>query len=383
MDIMIPSAGTPLKITDIIKASISSCDFEDKIKSMLGVRYVFTVNSGTTSLYVILNALKRLFNKNEVILPAYTAPSLILPIKKAGLKYRLVDVSLKTFNMDVKEALDAVDDNTLTLLCIHMFGIPIDMSGMQDIKDICIIEDAASSFGTRKESKFTSTFGDIGFISFNRGKNLSLISGGIIVTDNDKFADAIANEIKKLPSLDFYGKVSIYLKAVGLSYAVRPWCYTLMNSIISNFKYTSLHDDFISFQYTDFQRSLGCLLTDKSAQIFSDRETKGRLLYNALKDINGIRLPLISDGWKVVFNQFPFLVEDAGKRSKVLNAIIDSGLEATILYDKPIHKIYNYEIQNYPNAEYMANRLVLIPVHHYVSARKLYEVVESIKDTLK
>ncbi|MBI5682441.1 MAG: DegT/DnrJ/EryC1/StrS family aminotransferase [Deltaproteobacteria bacterium] len=380
---MIPSAGTPLKLIDIIKASVCSCDFEANIRKMLSVKYAFTVNSGTTALYVILSVLKRLSNKNEIILPAYTAPSLILPIKKAGLKYKLADVSLETFNMDVNEALNMADDNTLAILCIHMFGIPLDMSGMRDMEGVCVIEDAASSFGTRKENKFTSTFGDIGFISFNRGKNLSIISGGLIVTDSDRFADIISDEIKKLPSLDFYAKVGIYLKAVGLSYAVRPWFYTIMNGAVSNFKYTSLHEEFHSFHYTDFQRSLGCALIKKSGRIFSDRERKGRLLYGALKDINGIRLPLIPDGWNVVFNQFPFLVEDEGKRLKLVNAVINSGLEATILYDKPIHKIYNSENQNYPNAEYMASRLVLIPVHHYVTERKLYKVVESIKDALK
>jgi len=380
---VIPSAGTPIKIKDIIKAVIFSCDFEDEIKRMLGVNYAFAVNSGTTAFYIILSVLKKLSDKREVILPAYTAPSLLLPIKKAGLEYRLVDVSLDTFNMDTEKLAEVISDNTLAVLFIHMFGIPVEMEKSKNIKGVFRIEDAASSFGTRRGKQFTGTFCDIGFVSFNRGKNLSTVSGGVIVTDNLQFADAVKRRMADLSRPSPFARVKIFLKALGLSLAVRPWFYSIFRHIVSGFKYTSLHEDFDSYHYTKFQGSLGCLLQERSETIFLDREAKGNLLYNGLKNIKGIRLPCLPDDWRIVFNQFPFLVEDAKKRMKVLDAIIKAGVEATMLYDKPIHKIYDEPHKDYPNAEYMADRLILIPVHHYVTERSLYKLLEAIETEIK
>src|SRR3989339_223622 len=147
---MIPSTGTPVTIPDILQATFTSSDFEAEMRRLLGVKHVLTANSGTTSFYVILLALKRLLGGDEIIMPAYTAPSLVLPIKKAGLNYRLVDVSLETFNMDLSKALEAVTDKTMAMLCIHMFGLPLLIDKLREQTDVFLLEDAASSFGTSK-----------------------------------------------------------------------------------------------------------------------------------------------------------------------------------------------------------------------------------------
>jgi dTDP-4-amino-4,6-dideoxygalactose transaminase len=380
---MIPSAGTPIKIADILNSIVHSSDLEDSIKKMLVTRHAFAVNSGTTALYIILRALKRLSDKDEIILPAYTAPSLTLPIKKAGLKYRLVDISPHTFNMDVEKTAAAVTDRTLAVLCVHLFGLPVELGNGTRKTDAFVIEDAASSFGTRKGIRFTGTFGDIGFISFNRGKNLSTVTGGIIVTDNEKFAELIRNEIEKLPSHSFSGKTRLFLKSIALSYAVRPWFYTLFQKAISKFKYTSLHEDFDSFQYVMFLGSLGCSLLKRAEDIFNDRKEKGRILHDAFSNIKGIRCPEIPEGWSVVFNQFPVIVENPEKRMRVFEEINRLGIESTILYDKPIHKIYQYNGGSFPHAEYISERLVLIPVHHYVKNETLYKVVETVEGVVR
>lgn len=380
---MIPSAGTPIKFGDILNSVIHSSDFEARIKKMLGIRHAFAVNSGTTALYIILRALKKLSDKDEIILPAYTAPSLTLPIKKAGLKYRLVDMSLDTLNMDTGKTAAAVSDKTLTILYVHMFGLPVEIDRMNGRNNTFVIEDAASSFGTKKGLRFTGTFGDIAFISFNRGKNLSTVTGGIIVTDNEKLAGLIRNEIEKLPSHSFSGKTRLFLKSIALSYAVRPWFYTVFRKAISRFKYTSLHDDFNSFRYVAFQGALGCSLLKRAEDIFHVREEKGKVIHDAFSRIKGIRCPEIPAGWRVVFNQFPIIVENAEKRMRVFEAINRMGVESTILYDKPIHKIYGYNGGSFPNAEYISERLVLIPVHHYVKNETLYKVVETVERVVR
>lgn len=376
---MIPSAGTPVRVSEIIRSAVFPADLEEAIQRMLGVKYAFAVNSGTTAFYMILRALRRVSDRDEVILPAYTAPSLTLPIKKAGLNYRLVDISPYTFNMDIKSASAAISDRTLAVLCVHMFGIPVEIGKVEAPEGTEVIEDAASSFGTRMGNRLTGTLGDTGFISFNRGKNLSTVTGGIIVTDNDRMADLVRDETGNLPTRRFPDRTRIFLKALALSYAVRPWCYTLLKRAISRFKYTTIHEDFESFRHTAFQGALGRILLKRADELFRDREEKGRLLYDALGNTSGIRCPDLPAGWRIAFNQFPFIVEDASKRMRVLEAVTGTGLEATMLYDRPIHKIYGNGNESHPHAEYMADRLVLIPVHHYVEAESLHRAIDAVR----
>lgn len=395
----IPSAGTPVQLSDLIIAIKGAFGkeaplLERIIEKLLNIKHCLLVNSGTTAFYVILKAIKKFSDKNEVILPAYTAPSLILSIKKAGLKYRLVDISLKTFNMDAEKVMSAIGSETMAVMPVHMFGLPFaidkfidEIKGLQNEEGFYIIEDAASSFGTmRKNGKYTGTFGDIGFFSFNRGKNLSITTGGAIVTDDDRLSAIISEEIRNLPRLDTNGRLILFLKTVGLSLAVRPWFYTLFQPFISKFKYMTLHQDFDSFQYTDFQRALGISLFRKANNIFHRRMENGLYLVKALKDMMGIRLPVLSDNWQIVFNQFPILVEDEWKREKALHEIYKTGVEATTLYDKPIHLIYegnNFDVDPFPNATYLSRRLILIPTHPLIGIKNLKKVVDAINRGLR
>ena len=90
MKLLVPSTGTPISFLDILAGVTSSFNrpmaaFENTLKVYTNKKHCYFTNSGTTAFYLILKALKKLSDKTEVVLPAYTAPSLILPIRKAGL----------------------------------------------------------------------------------------------------------------------------------------------------------------------------------------------------------------------------------------------------------------------------------------------------------
>ncbi len=392
MGITIPSAGTPIGVMDIVNGTVASVNgnsiplFEETVKTFSGKKFCFFVNSGTTALLVTLKVLKTISDRSEVILPAYTAPSLILPIKKSMLKPVLCDISLDTFNADLERLEGTITDKTLCVIPVHMFGLACDMkriSGIARKKGAYVVEDAASSLGSKLNAMVTGSFGDIGFYSFNRGKNLSTFAGGCLVTDNDDIAGLIEKEIAKLPSLSLKSKIKIMVKTVALSLAVRPVLFTLLHSIISRFKHNTLHPDFESFEYTTFQAGLGYSLFQRSNYIFENRNKKGMFLYDSLKGLNGIKLPEILHDSNPVFNQFPLLIDDQERRDFLFDEISRIGVECTILYPYPVHKSHDlgYDLSRDPfkNASYMAERLLLIPTHHFVSMSKLEDIVELIR----
>lgn len=74
--------------------------FEEAFADYIGVKRAFLVGSGTSALFIILKALKKLHRGREVVLPAYTVPTLTLAIERAGLTTRLSDIDINTFNLD-------------------------------------------------------------------------------------------------------------------------------------------------------------------------------------------------------------------------------------------------------------------------------------------
>ncbi|HIG47923.1 MAG TPA: hypothetical protein EYQ20_16385, partial [candidate division Zixibacteria bacterium] len=246
MPIRIPSAGTLLNSHDLLKALSGlwhhhSHTFQAMLRTRLGKSYIIVVNSGTTACYISLKAIAASrTSRREVVIPAYTAPSITLPIKKAGLIPRLCEVSLDTLNMDPARLEEVIGPNTLCVMPVHMFGLPCDMDAIRKAlpdKEMIILEDAASSFGSKLGNRETGALGDIGFLSFNRGKNLSTMAGGCIATDETLMYEHMEREKQKLPVLGAIDQLKLWLKLIGLSAAVRPIGYTLLYELVKRYKY--------------------------------------------------------------------------------------------------------------------------------------------------
>jgi perosamine synthetase len=391
---MIPSVGTPVRFKDIVNGLFSGGSFDkfaETIAEHTKRRHILLANSGTTAYFLILKALQRLSNKKEVILPAYTAPSLILPIKKAGLVPRLCDIDLKTFNMDLTALPGAMSDDTLAITIVHMFGLPQWFESPAEenefSKSSFIIEDLASSQGSTLNGRPVGSFGDVSFVSFNRGKNFATLAGGAVGTDREDIFRLVMEEGKRhLLQPAFMKRIGIILKAIALSLAVRPWFYTMFRSFISQFKYQGLHLDFSLQAYTSFQAGMGNSSFQKAHFIFEKRFENGLHLHRALAGLDAITIPAIPDGSIPVFNQFPFLVDNPSKRDTILNALIRGGIEATFLYPYPIHEVYDFGYDRskdpFPHATYLSKKLILIPTHPYVNKNHLDRAVDIIRKNL-
>ncbi len=392
MKIITPSAGTPTRFKDILGGIFGNKkQFEKKLLDFVENEKILLTNSGTTSIWIALEALKKLKpERNEIILQAYTAPSLILPIRKAGLKPVLADTSPKTFNIDFDTF--EITEKTLAVMVVHMFGIPLEMDKLnQKIKDsgqdIFLIEDAASSMGTKIGKSQSGGICDVGVISFNRGKNYSTLNGGAIFTNNSEIYEICKSKVDQLKELTFKEKLIQKFRAVALALAVRPFFYTILLQLISRFKYTEIHLDFVSFEFTDFQGGLGSSQFEIADEIFEVRKKNGDFLINEFENCQEVIIPELPKDTFTCFNQFPLLLKNPKNREKIVSKILEeTQLEVTTLYDRPIHKVSEYEeFRNFgsedlfPNSTMFSEKILLIPTHPLVSREKLQNAVGIIK----
>jgi len=392
-----PTAGTPYRFSDLFFAKLGLFQskqvfvkYSDILKSYFNVENLALVNSGTTANFIIYKVLKDQRKREEqveIILPAYTAPSLLLPIEAAGLKPVLVDIDPATFNLDLKKVHEKLNPKTLAIMPIHMFGLPCAVDPLLQLmkdSDIFIIEDGASALGTTVNGQHIGTRAPFGFYSLNRGKNVSTLAGGIITWQDKNLTEQFEKYICELTSLPAHAQFLMFLKVVALSLAVRPFTYTLLNPIVAKFKYTTLHTHFDSFQYTKMQAALGINLWKRIARLDQKRIDNGNRLIAIFRDKNGFRIPVIPEGSKVAFNQFPVVVDDLGQRAFIINRLKQSGIETTTLYDHPLHHIFP-ELNEagddpYPNATYLAEHLLLIPPHAQINPVILTKVQKIIDE---
>lgn len=384
----IPIVGLPITLRDLFSGffagKTAQINLAHAISKLCNLKYVYFTDSATSSLYVILEALKNKQHKKEVILPAYTATSLIIAIKKANLKPVLCDISLDNFQLDINLLSRLVSEKTLCIVGVHMFGIVHrDLGGLKEkFPDILIIEDCAQSLGSKINGVSIGNLADLSFFSFNRGKNLPTYGGGCITTNSEELSEVISQELKRQVIETGLGeKAAIILKNFALSLAVRPWVYGLSYPLISLFREIAPHQDFSVKTYTDFQAGVALSLLKRIEEFSQKRYANGMELIEGFKDIEDIILPKISADTQPAFNRLPILFKDLKRRQELEKRLGKNGIETSRMYFQPLHRLFDlgYKKEDFPNANYFAEHLLTLPVHPLVREKDLLKMMEIIK----
>ncbi len=358
-------------------------EFRLKISRLLGLENIYFTDSGLSAFFIILNALKENSKKREVVLPAYTAGSLVTAVIKAGLKPVLCDISLKDFNLEVNGLEKSVSGETLAVICVHLFGIGTeDIAGLKAklASGVLLIEDCAQAMGSKITEKQVGSFADISFFSFNRGKNLPLCSGGCIATNSEIWSASLSRQIEQLADPGLFSKTLIPLKILAISLAVNPFIYGLGFPLISLFKDDSPLVNIRPRKFTAFQAGLGLALLSRTESFFKSRFQNGKFLLDNLKDKEGIIVPDISSRSQPVFNRFPVVFEDPEKKEKIKQKLWKLGIEASEMYLRPVHQMFDlgYKLEEFPQANYLASHLLTLPVHSSIRQEDLEIMIKVI-----
>src|SRR5262245_27002219 len=174
--------------------------FEGDLRRHFAVNHVFLLSSGTAALTLTLKALRLLSDRSEVVIPAYTCPSIPAAVLAAGLRPRLCDIDGARFDFDRARLEQTLSADTLCVIAHDLFGIRSDIATIRALcrsRRITVIEDAAQAMGTEDEGGTLGTAGDVGIFSLGRGKTITCGSGGIIVTNSTAIAGAVAVEYRR------------------------------------------------------------------------------------------------------------------------------------------------------------------------------------------
>ncbi|MDD5547606.1 MAG: DegT/DnrJ/EryC1/StrS family aminotransferase [Candidatus Pacebacteria bacterium] len=161
-------------------------DFEKKF----GVNYAVSFNSATTALQAAVAALG-IGPGDQVITSPFTMPATATAILFNNAVPVFADIDPKTYCLSAESIAKKITKKTKAILIVNIFGgtpdyVPIlKLAKKHNLK---IIEDSAQAPGANYRGKFAGTIGDIGVYSFNVHKVIQVGEGGMMVTNNKRYA---------------------------------------------------------------------------------------------------------------------------------------------------------------------------------------------------
>jgi len=180
--------------------------FEEKISQHSGARYAVATTNGTAALHISL-LVSGVKPDDEVLVPTLTFISPVNTIRYVKAYPVFMDVN-SFYQIDEEKMIDFIKKeckwinselrNKTTnrrikaILPVDIMGHPINIDPIKKIAqkyNIIIIEDASEALGARYKEKKVGTLGDIGCYSFNGNKIITTGGGGMIITDNEKWAE--------------------------------------------------------------------------------------------------------------------------------------------------------------------------------------------------
>ncbi|MGV3581300.1 MAG: lipopolysaccharide biosynthesis protein RfbH [Methylophilus sp.] len=248
--------------------------FEKRLAEYLGVKFLITVNSGSSANLIAFSTLTspRLKERSikpgdEVVGVAAGFPTTVNPILQFGAVPVFVDIDIKTHNIDISKLEEAISPKTKAIMLAHSLGNPFNL---KVVKEICekynlwLIEDNCDALGSRYDGKLTGTFGDIGTLSFYPAHHITMGEGGAVFTNN--------SELKLIAeSFRDWGR-DCYCAPGKDNTCGKRFCWKLGNLPEGyDHKYTYSHLGF-NLKITDMQAACGLAQLDKLEHFIQARK---------------------------------------------------------------------------------------------------------------
>ncbi|MDP3858301.1 MAG: lipopolysaccharide biosynthesis protein RfbH [Stagnimonas sp.] len=168
--------------------------FEARLAKFIGIKYLITVNSGSSANLVAFSTLTspRLGDRaikpgDEVIGVAAGFPTTVNPILQFGAVPVFVDVDLATHNIDASLIEAAITPKTKAIMLAHTLGNPFNLDVVTTLckkYGLWLVEDCCDALGATYRGQHVGTFGDIGTVSFYPAHHITMGEGGAVFTNN-------------------------------------------------------------------------------------------------------------------------------------------------------------------------------------------------------
>jgi CDP-6-deoxy-D-xylo-4-hexulose-3-dehydrase len=358
--------------------------FEELFANYLGSKEAIMVNSGSSANLLVLNILSNpILGDNaikpgdEVLVPAVAWSTSIFPIINIGAVPVLVDVDLETLSIVEEELEEGVSDKTKAIMVVHLLGFPCNMEKILNIArkfKLFVIEDSCEAHGAEWNGRKVGTFGDMGTFSFYFSHHITTIEGGMIVTDNEEYAELArvlrahgwVRDLKRRDQIiSKYPEIDPRFLFINIGFNVRP---------------------------TEIQGAFGIHQIKKLEKFIEIRRENAKY-WNE-------HLSMYSD-YFIIYNEkensravwfgYPITIKPRAPftRRELVNFLESHGIETRPLVagnmeEQPAMKLFRYrKVSNLTNSRIIMRNSIVIGNHHGIREKEREYLVKIIKDFLK
>lgn len=368
---------------DILKA------FEEDFANYIGVRYCVGVGSGTDALILALRALD-IGPGDEVIVPANTFIATAFAVSHVGATPVFVDVSMNHYTIDYDSVLEAITDRTKAIIPVHLYGFPAyvpsrrlfieeDLYGYDIVdffnsKGIYVIEDCAQSIGAtygisyvhdHKEDieilEKVGNHGNVSCFSFYPAKNLGGLGQGGAITTND---EAIANKVRSLGNIGRKEGSHYEFDCIGYNSRLDTLNAHFLWKCLPNIdEWNNLR---VNNEHIYFKNLSKCI----------DIKLPSKIYYLGYPKSNPKAI------FKHVFHLYEIKCETKEIRDNLKRFLEENDIGVGLHYPIPCHKQPPYVNMHYnlPVSEELADTLLSLPMHPYLTEEEIIYVCDKIKE---
>lgn len=348
-------------------------NFEKKFAEYCGVKYAVGVGNGTDALVIALLACG-VKAGDEVITSAMSFFATAEAIGSVGAIPVFVDCTEDTFLIDPDKIEERITKKTKAIIPVHLYGQCADMDSINAIAskyNLKVIEDTAQAAGATYNGRKAGSMGDAGCVSFFPTKNLGAAGdGGMIITNDESV-------YKQCMALRVHGS-----GVNGL------YTYGVRNNL-------QVDEDSIDFngnlpKYFNFVLGYNTRLDALQAEIlnvklphldaWNSRRREIAEKYNKEIKNEKISKPVVKNGNEHIYYVYLLTVQE---RDEFREYMDQNGIATGVYFPVPLHlqKVFEklgYKRGDFPNAEFVADHMVTIPMFPELSDEEIKKVIKTV-----
>jgi perosamine synthetase len=277
-------------------------EFERNVREYFGVRHAIAVNSCTSGLIAAVGAIG-IEPGDEIIVSPWTMSATATAILMWNAIPVFADIERSFFCIDPVSVEKRITPQTKAIMAVDIYGHAADMDSILEIAmrhGLKVISDCAQAPSARYKGKYAGTLADIGVYSLNYHKHIHTGEGGVVVTNNDEYAE-------RLQLIRNHAEAVVENKGVP----------NIANMLGFNFRMGEL------------EAAIGVEQLKKLDRITSRAAFLGNMLTEGLKSLKGLQPPNIEKNCTHVYYAYP-MVYDADRlgidRSLVHRALVAEGV---------------------------------------------------------
>jgi dTDP-4-amino-4,6-dideoxygalactose transaminase len=339
--------------------------FEQEVAGFVGARHAIALNSCTAALHLALDIVG-LRPGDEVIIPTYTFAASGEVVAYFGATPVLVDVDPRTLNIDPAAAEAAVTERTRAMMAVDIGGVPCDYDALLELagrRGLTLIDDAAHALPARYRGRMVGTIADLTALSFYATKTLTTGEGGMLLTDNDEYAERAAIMSLHGISHDAWKRYT----------AEGSWYYEI---VAPGFKYN----------LTDVAAALGLRQLAKQERFLAERRRIAELYTRAFADVPELETPWIPDDVETSWHLYVLRLELerlSADRAQFARALAAENVGVSVhfipLHCHPFYRErFGFRPETFPHAYRQYGRAISLPIFPGMTDGDVDDVIAAV-----